>query len=116
LPLVQLYHPLPSQLSTFGRDRSGTEGSALNTQTISYHAARHFGQPVLSGSMAYYGRSQGSDTGTLTGTSEPFTGESNRVQITDKFLSGSYSAADAWSTAFGLYNLGALDYKLNQTF
>jgi hypothetical protein len=104
--------PTTFTVDTFGRDRSGTEGSTLNTQTILYHTASAFGQPASSGSMAYYGRSQGSDTGTLTGTSEPFTGESNRVQITNKFLSGSYSAADAWSTAFGLYNLGALDLQV----
>ena len=108
--------PTTFTIDTFGRDRSGTEGSTLNTQTILYHTASAFGQPALSGSMAYYGRSQGSDTGTLTGTSEPFTGESNRVQITNKFLSGSYSAADAWSTAFGLYNLGALDLQVKPNF
>lgn len=108
--------PTAFTIDTFGRDRSGTEGSTLNTQTILYHSASAFGQPLLSGSMAYYGRSQGSDTGTLTGTSEPFTGESNRVQITNKFLSGSYSAADAWSTAFGLYNLGALDLQVKPNF
>ncbi len=108
--------PTTFTIDTFGRDRSGTEGSTLNTQTILYHTASAFGQPASSGSMAYYGRSQGSDTGTLTGTSEPFTGESNRVQITDKFLSGSYSAADAWSTSFGLYNLGALDLQVKPGF
>lgn len=108
--------PTTFTIDTFGRDRSGTEGSTLNTQTILYHTASAFGQPAASGSMAYYGRSQGSDTGTLTGNSEPFTGESNRVQITDKFLSGSYSAADAWVTTFGLYNLGALDLQVKPGF
>jgi hypothetical protein len=108
--------PTTFTIDTFGRDRSGTEGSTLNTQTILYHTASAFGQPASSGSLAYYGRSQGSDTGTLTGNSEPFTGESNRVQITDKFLSGSYSAADAWVTTFGLYNLGALDLQVKPGF
>ena len=105
-------NPTTFAINTFGRDRSGTEGTTLNTQTITYHSASSFNQPLSSGSMAYYGRAQGFDGGTLTGTSEAFTGESFRVQITNKFLSGSYSAADTWSTAFGLYNLGDLDLQV----
>ena len=108
--------PTTFTVNTFGTDRSGTEGSTLNTQTVSYHLAGTFGQPLASGSMAYYGQAQGYDGGTLTGTSEAFTGESFRVQITNKFLSGSYSAADAWSTSYGLYNLGALDLQVKPGF
>jgi hypothetical protein len=108
--------PTTFTVNTFGTDRSGTEGSTLNTQTVSYHLAGTFGQPSASGSMAYYGQAQGYDGGTLTGTSEAFTGESFRVQITNKFLSGSYSAADAWSTSYGLYNLGALDLQVKPGF
>lgn len=108
--------PTTFAVNTFGTDRSGTEGSTLNTQTVSYHSAGTFGQPLASGSMAYYGQAQGYDGGTLTGASEAFTGESFRVQITNKFLSGSYSAADAWSTTFGLYNLGALDLQVKPGF
>jgi hypothetical protein len=108
--------PTTFTVNTFGTDRSGTEGSTLNTQTISYHLAGAFGQPSASGSMAYYGQAQGYDGGTLTGTSEAFGGESFRVQITNKFLSGSYSAADAWPTSYGLYNLGALDLQIKPGF
>jgi hypothetical protein len=108
--------PTTFTVNTFGTDRSGTEGSTLNTQTIPYHLAGAFGQPLASGSMAYYGQVQGYDGGTLTGTSEAFSGESFRVQITNKFLSGSYSAADAWSTSYGLYNLGALDLQVKPGF
>jgi len=104
--------PTTFTIDTFGRDRSGTEGSTLNTQTIPYHSASSFNQPLSSGSMAYYGQAQGFDGGSLTGTSETFSGESFRVQITNKFLSGSYSAADAWVTTYGLYNLGALDLQV----
>jgi hypothetical protein len=104
--------PTTFTVSTFGRDRSGTEGSALDTQTILYYSASSFDQPLSSGSIAYYGRAQGFDGGTLTGTSEAFTGESYRVQITNKFLSGSFSAADAWVTTYGLYNLGGLDLQV----
>jgi hypothetical protein len=104
--------PTTFTIDTFGRDRSGTEGSTLNTQTIPYHSASAFGQPLSSGSMAYYGQAQGFDGGTLTGTSEVFSGESFRVQITNKFLSGSFSAADAWVTTYGLYNLGGLDLQV----
>ena len=108
--------PATFTVNTFGTDRSGTEGSTLNTLTIPYHSASAFGQPLASGSMAYYGQVQGYDGGTLTGTSETFGGESFRVQITNKFLSGSYSAADAWSTSYGLYNLGALDLQVKPGF
>jgi hypothetical protein len=108
--------PTTFTVNTFGTDRSGTEGSTLNTLTIPYHSASAFGQPLASGSMAYYGQVQGYDGGTLTGTSEAFSGESFRVQITNKFLSGSYSAADAWSTSYGLYNLGALDLQVKPGF
>ena len=108
--------PTTFTVNTFGTDRSGTEGSTLNTLTIPYHSASTFAQPLTSGSLAYYGQAQGYDGGTLTGGSEAFTGESFRVQITNKFLSGSYSAADAWSTAYGVYNLGALDLQVKPGF
>jgi hypothetical protein len=108
--------PTTFTVSTFGRDRSGTEGTALDVQTIPYHSASSFDQPLSSGSMAYYGRAQGFDGGTLTGTSEAFTGESFRVQITNKFLSGSFGASDAWATTYGLYTLGALDLQVKPGF
>jgi hypothetical protein len=108
--------PTTFTVDTYGRDRAGTEGTTLNTQTIFYHTASAFGQPASSGSMAYYGQAQGYDGGSLTGNSEAFTGESYRVQITNKFLSGSYSAADAWATTFGLYNLGALDLQVKPSY
>ena len=76
-------------VSTYGTDKGGTEGSALNTLTIPYHSASTFSQPLASGSLAYYGQAQGYDGGTLAGASEAFTGESYRVQITNKVLSGS---------------------------
>jgi hypothetical protein len=104
--------PTTFTIATYGTDKDGTEGSALNTLTIPYHSASTFSQPLTSGSLGYYGQAQGYDGGTLTGGSEAFTGESYRVQITNKFLSGSYAAADAWSTAYGVYNLGALDLQV----
>ena len=56
-----------------------------------------WGQTLASGSLAYYGRAQGYDGGSLTGTtsfSEQFTGETYRLTLNDKVLTGSYASAD----------------------
>jgi hypothetical protein len=66
--------------------------------------------------MAYYGSAQGTDGGTYSISSGNlvvnFSGENRRLQFTDKLLSGSYALGDAWSTAFGLYNLGTSDLQV----
>ena len=55
--------------------------------------------------MAYYGRSQGYDGGSLTGTSgntiftEQLTGEDFRIIINDKLLTGSYASGDKPTTS-----------------
>jgi hypothetical protein len=65
--------------------------------------------------LAYYGRVQGTDSGTNSGASnlEPFTGESNRIQLSDNILS---FTGTAWDTAFGLYNLGEKDLQVKPGF
>ena len=99
-------------------NRSG--GTSTTSSVILFHSASTFGQPLASGSMAYYGRAQGGDGGTYSLSSGNlivnFTGESRRLQITDRLLSGSYSAGDAWSTTFGLYNLGTSDLQIKPGF
>ena len=84
---------------------------AASTSTYSsvsnYHTAGTFGQPVSSGSLAYYTRTQGTDSGTVT--NEPFTGESNRIVLNDNILS---FTGTAWTTTFGLYTLGATDLQV----
>jgi hypothetical protein len=93
-----------------GLNKNGSS-TAASTLTPVYHTAGSFGQPAASGSLAYYGRAQGTDTGTNSGASnlEPFTGENNRIQLTDGILA---FTGISWNTAFGLYNLGANDLQV----
>lgn len=99
-------------LTFTGKDRSGA--STTTTRTILYHSASAFGQPLSSGSMAYYGRtSQTYDGGSLTGTSEAFTGEAYRIQLTDAVTT---FTGLAWNNAYGLYNLGAKDLQVKPGF
>ena len=88
-----------------GLNKAGT--TTTNTSTVSYHTAGNFGQPSASGSLAYYGRTQGTDSSTTL--IESFTGENNRLQVNNNILTFN---GDTWSTAFGLYNLGATDLQV----
>jgi len=92
-----------------GLNKAGT--TTTNTSTVSYHTAGNFGQPSASGSLAYYGKVQGTDTSTTL--IESFTGENNRLQVNNNILTFS---GDTWSTAFGLYNLGATDLQIKPGF
>lgn len=103
-------------LLTRGVNKNGTQ-STLTTQTINYFTAGTFGQPAASSSMAYYGRAQGYDGGTLTGGSETFTGETYRIQITNPLLSGSYTSGSKFTTgSYDAYNLGSLDLQVKPGF
>ena len=88
-----------------GLNKGGS--TTTNTSTVSYHTAGNFGQPSASGSLAYYGRPQTGDT--ATALVESFTGESYRLQLNNNILTFS---GNTWSTAFGLYNLGATDLQV----
>jgi len=92
-----------------GLNKAGT--TTTNTSTVSYHTAGNFGQPSASGSLAYYGKVQGTDTSTTL--IESFTGENYRLQVNNNILTFS---GDTWSTAFGLYNLGATDLQIKPGF
>jgi hypothetical protein len=95
-------------LTFAGKNRSGTSTTA--TRTIPYHSASAFGQPLLSGSMAYYGRtSQTYDGGSLTGQTEAFSGEAYRIQLTDAVTT---FTGTAWNNTYGLYNLGNKDLQV----
>jgi len=95
---------------------------AASTSTYSsvssYHTAGTFGQPASSGSLAYFTRAQGADTGTYTiGTAGSlvanFTGESYRLQINDSLLSGSYASGSTFVTSsYVAYNLGSTDLQI----
>jgi hypothetical protein len=95
--------------TAYRRDNNSvSSGSAIN-----YHTAGTFGQPAASGSLAYTNRAQGYDGSSLTGTSENFTGENSRVQITDAALSGSYTTAGKFITgSYVTDNLGELDLQV----
>jgi hypothetical protein len=76
-----------------------TNGTAVTkANTFNYHTAGEFGQPVSSGSLAYFTRTQGADTSTAL--IESFTGENYRIQLADNVLAFNGTAA---STVFGLY-------------
>ena len=107
--------PTAFTFTVTGKDRTGA--STTSSPSMPYHTSGSFGQPAASGGLAYYGQAQGYDgsTYTLTGTgtvTANFTGESQRLQITDKLLSGSYSLGDAWSTSYQVYNLASKDLQI----
>ena len=89
-----------------GYNFAGTQTST--TATILYHSGSTFGQPLSSGSMAYYGASQASDASATT-LYEPFLGENYRIQLADNVLAFN---GTAWTTSFGLYNLGVNDLQV----
>ena len=89
-----------------GYNFAGTQTST--TATILYHSGSTFGQPLSSGSLAYYGASQASDASATT-LYEPFLGENYRIQLADNVLAFN---GTAWTTSFGVYNLGATDLQV----
>ena len=86
------------QTRTYIRNRDNTQ-SNVKTETIKYHAQNTFGQHNSSGSMAVYGRDQGYDGGSLTGTSEAFTGEDFRIALADNVQAFN---GTAWTTSYQL--------------
>jgi len=97
--------PTTFNVSIAGANKNGS--TTTFTSTLNYHTAGTFGQPASSGSLAYYTRTQGTDSGTTT--NEPFTGESNRIVLNDNILS---FTGTAWTTSYGLYTLGATDLQV----
>ena len=89
------------QVLTKARNRNGNQ-STLDTQNIDYHTAGTFGQPVASGSLGIFGRVQGYDPGSLTGTQETFFGEDFRIQLNNNVTSFS---GDAFTTTFQIGGL-----------
>ena len=63
------------------------KGSAINSNsaTQNFYDASLFGQSITT-KMAIYSRAQGYDASSLTGTSEDFSGEDNRIQINNNVL------------------------------
>jgi hypothetical protein len=101
-------------LTNSAKNRTGAS-SNLRVDTIPYFDTGSFDQPVASGSMAYYGRAQGYDAATATGTTETFVGEDFRRKINDALLS--VTSADDYGTAYsdGLVN-ASLDLQVKPGF
>ena len=64
--------------------------------------------------MAYYGRAQGYDGGTLTGTTEQLSGEDFRIQINDNLLSGSYANGDKFTLTYDISPLAKYDLQVKK--
>ena len=98
--------PVTFTVTTTGTNKNAST-STLNTQTIYYHSTGSFGQNPTSGSLAYFGRDQGTDPSTVL--VESFLGESYRLQLTNAILtfSGSF-----WNTGSVYGNLGATDLQV----
>ena len=90
-------------------------GTTTYTTSSNYHTGGTFGQPALSGALAYYTRTQGTDSGTNSGASnlEPFTGENNRILLNDSILP---FTGTAWNTAYVLGNLSGSDLQVKPGF
>ena len=103
-------------VDTRGRNRASSE-TLDTTTTFAYHDAGTFSQPLDSGSLAYYGAAQGDDDGSLTGTTEQFTGEDFRIKINDNLLVGTYAGGDKFITdAYVVYNLAKYDLQVKPGF
>lgn len=98
---------------TTGRNWKGSTQTSTSA-TQNFYDATLFGQPSASGSMAIYRtQAQGGDGGSLTGTTEQFSGETYRVKITDAALTGSYDGAEKFVTeSFTLNNLTETDLQV----
>ena len=97
----------PTTWTFYNNARNFNATLTQKTLSVPFHTAGDFGQPVSSGSLAYYTRTQGSDSSTAL--AEVFTGENYRIQLANNVLQFSGSA---WTTTFGLYTLGANDLQV----
>ena len=93
------------------RARNWKNNTQNNTSTtVNFYDATLFTQPSASGSMAIYSRNQGYDGGSLTGTTETFSGESYRINLNNNVVS---FAGNSWTTTFNnAAALQALDLQV----
>jgi hypothetical protein len=98
--------------TTTGRNWKNTTAT-LNSTSLQFYDATRFGQPSDSGSMAIYSYAQDHDSNLLIDTTETFTGEKYRLQITDNALSGSYQDGDKFITgSYVINNLTGKDLQV----
>ena len=91
-----------------GRNRANSR-STLATYTFFYHSGSTLGQPASSGSLGVYQRAQDYDGGSLTGTSETFTGEEFRIQLADNVTGFN---GTAWTITYDVSRPFLGDYDL----
>ena len=86
-------------LRTTSRNYVGSSQTSTSATQTFYNATK-FGQVSASGSMAKYSRAQGYDAGSLTGTSEAFSGEDFRIVLNNNVtaFNGSYFTTDSFQT------------------
>ena len=86
-------------LRTTSRNYAGSSQTSTSATQTFYNAAK-FNQHANSGSMAKYSRAQGYDAGSLTGTSEAFSGEDFRIVLNNNVtaFNGSYFTTDSFQT------------------
>lgn len=97
---------------TQGRNWKNT-AQTQTTSTLSLFDSSLIGKSADSGSLIVYSRAQGYDGGSLTGTSEQFTGEDFRIQLNnnvttfsgDAFVSDTYATNDDGDAVLGDYDL-----------
>ena len=87
---------------------TGFGGSNSDSESRSVHIAGTFGQPLASGSLHYYGRSQTYDGS--SNTSENFSGEGRRLELNDNLLS---FGGTTWDNTYNEYGiLGSQDLQV----
>jgi hypothetical protein len=101
--------------TTTGTNWKGTT-STLNSSTLQFYDAARFGQPSASGSMAIYSYSQTYDGSTLEGTTENFSGESNRIQVSSSGYQITAFSGAPWNTSTAYYNLGDKELQIKPGF
>ena len=86
-------------LRTTSRNYVGSSQTSTSATQTFYNATK-FGQVSASGSMAKYSRAQGYDAGSLTGTSEAFSGEDFRIVLNNNVtaFNGTYFTTDSFQT------------------
>lgn len=107
-------------LSTTGYNfnNSPTSLDPLTNRSVPYHNPGTFGQPLSSGSLGIFGRSQGYDGSGNSGNTpiENFTGETYRRYVSASGFDILTFTAPAFSQSFGLYNLPEKELQVKPGF
>ena len=105
-------------LQNTARNRNNSTAGLTPTSTYSLFTPGTFGQPLASGSMAYFGRAQGTDPASNSGNTpnETFLGENFRRYVNAPSNDVLQFSAAPFSQSFGLYNLPAEELQVKPGF